>query len=96
MLRARSVDPRRFPIEIFKRDDAMITAAAAAKLLLLFLPFLLSLRGEVAMPKLLCLITCVLALLLSVEPYAAVLPWSIGMAIAIISVRERMYRRRTI
>jgi hypothetical protein len=74
----------------------MITSAAAAKLVLLLLPFLLSLRSDVAMPKMLCLISSVLALLLSVEPYAAILPWSIGMAIAIISVREGMYRRRMI
>jgi hypothetical protein len=74
----------------------MITAAAAAKFVLLFLPFLLSLRSDVAMPKMLCLVTSVLALLLSVEPYAAMLPWSIGMAVATISVRERMYRRQTV
>jgi hypothetical protein len=36
----------------------------------------------------------VLALLLSVEHYAAALPWAIGMAIAVISVRERIDRRR--
>jgi hypothetical protein len=30
-----------------------------------------------------------MALLLSVEPYRAVLPWALGMAIAVIAVRER-------
>ena len=37
----------------------------------------------------LCLVASLLALMLSVKPYGAVLPWGIGMAIAVISVRER-------
>ena len=41
------------------------------------------------MPKMLCLVASLLALLLSVEKYAAVLPWCIGMAIAVVSVRAR-------
>lgn len=72
-----------------------MTAEAAGTLLVLFLPFLLSLAGKAGMPRLLCLVTSVLALLLSVEPYRAVLPWIAGMAIAVISVRERIHQRRT-
>jgi len=64
------------------------------EILVLLLPPLLSLAGQGAMPKLLCLVTSVLALLLSVEPFGAVLPWAIGMAIAAISVRERIHRLR--
>jgi hypothetical protein len=58
--------------------------------LLLMLPFLLSLAGQPGIPKLLCLVTSLLAVLLSVEAYAAILPWLAGMAIAVISVRERL------
>ncbi len=71
-------------------------AMAAGILLIVFLPFLLSLAGQAGMPKMLCLVASVLALLLSVEQYAAALPWSIGMAIAVISVRERIDRRRAV
>ncbi len=73
----------------------MITMAAAT-LLALLLPFLLSLAGQAAMPKVLCLVASLLALLLSVEKYAAVLPWCIGMAIAVISVRPRFCDRRSV
>jgi hypothetical protein len=48
------------------------------------------------MPKLLCLVASLLSLLLSVEKYAAVLPWVAGMAIAVISVREKIQRRRAL
>jgi hypothetical protein len=68
----------------------------ASLLLVLLLPFLLSLAGRSGMPKLLCLIFSLLALLLSVEKYAALLPWIAGMAIAVISVRERIRRPRVI
>ena len=71
-----------------------MTAMVAGTLLVLFLPFLLSLAGKPGMPRLLCLVTSILALLLSVEPYRAVLPWVAGMAIAVISVRERIRQRR--
>jgi hypothetical protein len=71
-----------------------MTAMTAATLLIVFLPFLLSLAGQAGMPKMLCLVASVLALLLSVGHYAAALPWAIGMAIAVISVRERIDRRR--
>jgi hypothetical protein len=67
-----------------------MTLAAAGTLLLLVLPFLLSLAAQGAMPKVLCFVTSMLTLLLSVEPYRAVLPWAVGMAIAVIAVRERI------
>ena len=63
-------------------------------LLILFLPFLLSLMGQGGMAKMLCLVTSLLALLLSVEDYAAALPWIIGMMIAAVSVWERIRQRR--
>lgn len=67
---------------------------ATGKLLILCLPSLLSLAGPGVNPKVLCLVTSILALLLSVEPYRAVLPWALGMAIAVIAVRERIYQLR--
>jgi hypothetical protein len=73
-----------------------MTAVTASLLLLVFLPFLLSLAGQGGMPKLLCLVASLLALLLSVTDYAAVLPWCAGMAISAISVRERMQQRRAV
>ena len=59
-------------------------------LLVFFLPFLLSLIGNAPMPWLLCFVTSLLAMLLSVQPGAAVLPWGLGMVVAIVSVRERI------
>ena len=59
-------------------------------LLVFFLPFLLSLFGKAPMPRVLCLVSSLLAMLLSVEPGGAVLPWGVGMVIALISVRERI------
>ena len=53
-------------------------------------------RGQAGMPKLLCLVFSLLALLLSAAKYAAVLPWIAGMAVAVISVRERIQRRRVV
>ncbi len=73
-----------------------MTAATAGTLLVLFLPFLLSLAGQGGMAKMLCLMTSVLALLLSVKECAAVLPWSIGMLIATVSVCERIRQRRMV
>jgi hypothetical protein len=67
---------------------------SATELLILFLPFWLSLFGRSAMAKMLCLVTSILALLLSVEPYGAVLPWFLGALIAWVSVRERIRPRR--
>jgi hypothetical protein len=43
----------------------------------------------------LCLVTSILAMLLSVEPYGAVLPWFFGALIAGVSVWERIRQRRT-
>ena len=63
---------------------------SAGSLLLFFLPFLLSLLGKARMPWLLCFVTSLLAMLSSVQPGAAVLPWGLGMIIAVISVRERI------
>ena len=71
-----------------------MTVMTAGTLLVLFLPFLLSLAGEAGQPKMLCLVTSLLALLLSFDPYRAALPWAVGMAISIISVREGFYQRR--
>jgi hypothetical protein len=62
----------------------------AGWVLLFFLPFLLSLIGKAPMPRVLCLVTSLLALLLSVEPGGAVLPWGLGMVVAVVSVRERI------
>jgi len=59
-----------------------------------FLPFLLSLAGQGGMAKLLTLVTSILALLLSVQEYGAVLPWVTGMAIALASLWERIRPRR--
>jgi hypothetical protein len=73
-----------------------MTVVFASLLLVLLLPFLLSLAGRAGMPKLLCLIFSLLALLLSVDKYAALLPWIAGMAIAVISVRERIRRPRVV
>lgn len=65
----------------------------AATLLLLFLPFLLSLFGHGSMARMLTLLTGILGLLLSVREYGAVLPWVTGMIIAIVSVREKIRQR---
>jgi hypothetical protein len=73
-----------------------VTAAFAGVLLVLMLPFLVSLAGQGGIPKLLCLVFSLLALLLSAEKYAAVLPWVAGMAVAVISVRERIQRQRIV
>jgi hypothetical protein len=69
-----------------------MSAAAAATLLVLFLPFLLSLAGRATMPKMLCLVSSLLALLSSVKPYGAVIPWLMGMIIAVVAIVERFGR----
>ena len=71
-----------------------VTAATAGLLLLTFLPFLVSLAGRVTQPKVLCFVCSLMALLLSMEPYRAALPWGLGMAIAVIAVRERFRNAR--
>ena len=73
-----------------------MTALTAGTLLVLFLPFLLALAGQAGTPKVLCFLTSLLAMLLSVREFGAVLPWCIGMAIAVISVRERFRQRRSV
>jgi len=65
------------------------------ELFVLFLPFRLSLFGQSAVAKMLCLVTSILAMLLSVEPYGAGLPWLLGALIAAVSVWERIRQRRT-
>ena len=47
------------------------------------------------MPKMLCLVSSLLALLLSVKPYGAVIPWLMGMIIAVVAVFERWRGCRT-
>jgi hypothetical protein len=59
-------------------------------LLFFFLPFMLSLVGRAPIPWLLCFVTSLLSMLLSVQPGGAVLPWGVGMLIAAVSVRERI------
>jgi hypothetical protein len=70
-----------------------MSAMTAATLLVLFLPFLVSLAGQPGTPMALSFVSSLMAMLLSVEPYRAELPWCVGMAIAVISVRERLRRR---
>jgi hypothetical protein len=64
---------------------ASITTAISAWLLLIFLP----LAGRASMPKMLCLVTSLLTLLVSVEPGRAVFPWGVGMILALVSPWER-------
>jgi hypothetical protein len=66
-----------------------LTAATAAVVLFTFMPFLVSLAARVTQPKVLCFVCSLMALLLSIEPHRAMLPWGLGMAIAAIAVRER-------
>lgn len=65
---------------------------AAAFYLLLCLPVLLSLGIRGAPAKVLCLVSSGFAILLSVEPGGAVLPWALGMTIATIGLYERFRR----
>ena len=64
----------------------------AAFYLLLCLPLFLSLAARGVMPKLLCLLTSLFAILLSVEPGGAVLPWATGMTIATVALIKRFRR----
>ena len=66
----------------------------AVEILILFLPFLVSLAGQGGMAKMLCLVTSILAMLLSVREYGAMLPWVIGMTVAVVAVREKLRLRR--
>jgi hypothetical protein len=66
-----------------------MTDMTIGTLVLLYLPFLISLAGQPGTPKVLCLVSSILAMLLSVQEFGAVLPWFLGMLVAVISVRER-------
>ena len=70
-----------------------MSAVTMGTFLIIFLPFLVSLFGQSVQAKMLCLITSILGLLLSVEEYGAVMPWVLGMIMAIISVWERLRQR---
>jgi hypothetical protein len=63
---------------------------SAGWLLFFFLPFLLSLVGRAPMPWLLCFVTSLLSMLLSVEPGSAAFPWGLGMVVAAVSAHERI------
>ena len=67
-----------------------------ATLVILFLPFLVSLAGQGTQVRMITFITSSLALLLSVEEYGAVLPWVIGMIIALVSLWERIRQHRMV
>jgi hypothetical protein len=71
-----------------------MSAVTIGTLLIIFLPFLLSLFGQSSMAKMLCLLSSLLGLLLSVREYGAVMPWVLGMVIAVASVWERIRQRR--
>ena len=64
-----------------------MSTVTAGFILLLFLPFLLSLFGRTAMPKMLCLVASLIAALLAAKFYVAAVPWLAGMVVAGISVR---------
>jgi hypothetical protein len=70
-----------------------MSAVTIGTLLIVFLPFLLSLAGQSSMARMLCLILSILALLLSVGEYGAVMPWLLGMIVATASVWERIRQR---
>jgi hypothetical protein len=63
---------------------------SAGWIVFFFLPFLLSLLGRAPVPWLLCFVTSLLAMLMSVQPGGAALPWGLGMVIAVVAVRERI------
>ena len=70
-----------------------MSTVSTETLLIIFLPFLLSLFGQSAEGKMFCLTSSMLGLLLSVEEYGAVMPWVLGMIFAAVSVWERIRRR---
>ena len=67
-----------------------------ATLVILFLPFLVSLAGQGTQVKMITFITGIMALLLSVEEYGAVLPWVIGTIIALVALWERIREHRMV
>jgi hypothetical protein len=72
---------------------ASMTIATSARFLLIFLPFLLALAGRAPVPKMLCLVTSLLTVLMSVEPgravFAAMFAWGVGMILVLVSLWER-------
>jgi hypothetical protein len=73
-----------------------LTFIAAATLLLSFLPFLLSLAGQGSKATMYCLVTSTLTLLFSAEPDRAGLVWIAGIAIALVSIWERISQSRPV
>jgi hypothetical protein len=71
-----------------------MSAVTIGTSLIIFSPFLLSLFGRSVQARMLCLISSILSLLLSVEEYGAVMPWVLGMIVAAASVWERIRQRR--
>jgi len=71
-----------------------MSTVTTGALLIIFLPFLLSLFGQGSQAKMLCLTSSILGLLLSVEQYGAVMPWVLGMIVATVSLWERIRLRR--
>jgi hypothetical protein len=69
-----------------------MSAVTFGLLLVSFTPFLISLAAKANQPKALCFVCGLMALLFSVEPHRALLPWTLGLAIAVIAVRERFRR----
>jgi hypothetical protein len=64
----------------------------AAFYLLLCLPLFLSFAARGAVPKVLGFVSSLFAILLSVEPGGAVLPWATGMTIVSVALYERFRR----
>ncbi len=64
----------------------------AAFYVLLCLPLFLSLAARGAMPKVFGFVSSLFAILLSVEPGGAVLPWATGMTIVSVALYERFRR----
>ena len=73
-----------------------MSTVTTGALLIIFLPFLLSLFGQSGQAKMLCLISSILGLLLSVSEYGAVMPFVLGMIVALVSVWERIRHRLTV
>lgn len=71
-----------------------MTVVTFGTLAVAFLPFLLSLARQGGMAKILCLVTSILALLLSVRKHAAVPPWIVRMLISGVSVWEQIREPR--
>jgi hypothetical protein len=83
---------RRVPLVCAGSERQPPNAMTTAAYLFLCLPLLLSLAARGVMPKLLCALSSLFAILLSVEPGGAVLPWALGMIIATVTLFERFRR----